>query len=92
MNQRIESLLNELREAIHETLAESRNIAQIMAELEQERCCPAFSVDVFLPETSAADSTGPFSEALAFTKYDEDFLQAIKVTTWNMNEVLDRQR
>ena len=50
MNQKLESLLSSLREAIHEALGESSSVAAVMAELEREGHTPTFLVEVGLPE------------------------------------------
>jgi hypothetical protein len=42
MNKKIDGLLHKLREAIHEALAESWDVAHAMAELEQEGCLSHF--------------------------------------------------
>ena len=82
MNERIEALLEKLREAIHEALLDSSSVAQAMVELERERCCTKFFVDVALAEplTAPSEDGGP-TEAMVFTEYDEQFLRAIKVAS-----------
>jgi hypothetical protein len=50
MNHKIQSLLGSLREAIHEALGESNDVAAVLAELEREGHSPSFLVEVSLPE------------------------------------------
>ena len=76
MNEKVEGLLEQLRDAIHEAIANSWSVAQVMVELEKEGCCPAFCVDVALPEPTP-------SEAAVFTDFDRQFLQAIRVTNFS---------
>ena len=79
MNQKIKELLHILREAIHEAVAESLDVAQAMAELEREGCCPTFSVDVALADGPPTPQEETFDEALVLTADDEHFLRSIKV-------------
>lgn len=83
MNQKIEELLHILREAIHEAVAESWDVAQAMAELEQAGRCPAFSVDVVLvdePQSPQLEEEA-FGEALVLTADDQQFLRSIKIAS-----------
>lgn len=75
MNEKVEGLLEQLRDAIHEAIADSWSVAQVMAELEKECCSPTFWVDVALAEPTP-------SEAFVFTDFDRQFLQAIRVTNF----------
>jgi hypothetical protein len=50
MNRRIETLLSSLREAIHEAIADSNAVAELMAELDREGHAPSFLIEVGLPE------------------------------------------
>ena len=50
MSRKIEQLLQCLREAIHDALAESPAVAAVMTDLEREGHCPAFLVNVGLPQ------------------------------------------
>lgn len=79
MKKKIDGLLYTLREAIHEAIAESGHVAKALAELEQEGCCPMFSVDVALPDGSPTPEDETFDEALMLTADDEHFLRSIKV-------------
>ena len=79
MNQKIEDLLNQLRNAIHDAVAESWEVVQAMGKLEKEGRCPAFSVDVMLVD-------GPSSplgegETLVLTAEDEQFLRSLKIAS-----------
>lgn len=79
MNPRILGLLNRLREAIHEAIADSDTVAQTMAELEQEHCCPVFGVNVMLAEPPLPEQQETSDDALVLTEEDEHFLRAIKI-------------
>ena len=79
MNKKTDELLHKLREAIHEAIAESWDVAQAMAELEEEGCCPTFSVDVALADGTPTPQEETFDEALVLTADDEHFLRSIKV-------------
>jgi hypothetical protein len=79
MNKKIDGLLDKLREAIHGALAESWDVGQAMAELEQEGCCPAFLLDVVLADGPPMPQEETFEEALVLTANDEHFLRSIKV-------------
>ncbi len=82
MNEKIEELLNQLREAIHEAITDSASVAQAMAGLEQEHCCPVFAVDVMLAEPLAAlNEDGIVDDVFVLSEYDEQFLRAIKITS-----------
>jgi hypothetical protein len=81
MNQKIEALLQVLREAIHEAVAESRDVAQAMAELEHEGRCPAFLVDVMLVDEPRSPQSGTFGETLVLTADDRRFLREIKIAS-----------
>lgn len=82
MNKKVEELLNRLREAVHDAIVESQHVAEAMAELEKAQCCPSFFEDISLAEPSPMGGEDrPFTEALVFTEYDEQFLRAMKVTS-----------
>ena len=52
MNDKIDELLQKLRDAMYEALAGSWNVAEAMAKLEQEGRCPTLLVDVTLADES----------------------------------------
>jgi len=83
MNRQIQKMLQSLREAIHEALADSPGVASAMAELEREGHIPAFTVDVTLPEEKVADSGEVFVCAgpLPLTASDQDFLRNLGIET-----------
>jgi hypothetical protein len=83
MNKNTDELLHILREAIHEAVAESLDVAQAMAELEQAGRCPAFSVDVMLVDEprSPQNEEGAFGETLVFTADDQQFLRSINIAS-----------
>jgi hypothetical protein len=56
MTKRIEHLLSSLREAIHDALGESNDVAAAVAELEREGHSPYFSVEVGLPERALTEN------------------------------------
>ena len=83
MSQDVQRLLHNLREAIHETLAESLEIRAAMAELESAGQCPSFSVDISLPEEKELPSVEMVTRdgALLLTARDGQFLRNIGVET-----------
>lgn len=81
-NRRTEDLLHKLREAIHETLAESLAVLEAMSELEDAGLCPAFSVDITLPEEGApSEESVTHAERFVLTASDESFLRTLGITT-----------
>jgi len=83
MNRQIQQMLQSLREAIHEALADSPGIAAAMAELEREGRSPTFRVDVALPEETDVSSPDLVycDGQLALTSFDEDFLRNMGIAT-----------
>lgn len=81
MNGQVKRMMQSLREAIHEAIADSPSIAAAMAELEREGHVPAFSVDVTLPEERVADSGEVITctGELMLTATDADFLRDIGI-------------
>ena len=82
-NPKTEQLLNKLREAIHESLADSLTVLAAMSELEDAGLTPAFSVDITLPERNAAPSLQLVNcdEGLILTAADASFLRTLGITT-----------
>jgi hypothetical protein len=75
MNQDVKGLLQNLREAIHEALAESADISAAMAALEQAGHCPAFKVDIDMPESDAS------GERIDPVEFDENFLRSLGISS-----------
>jgi outer membrane protein TolC len=84
MNKRIQELLQKLRHAIDEALADSPSIDAIMAELEQAELIPSFTVDVELRQAPEAPSLeiGP----LSLTERDEQFLRNLGIQTQELTD------
>ena len=82
MHKKIEELLHTLRHAIDEALADSSQIAAIMAELDQAGLVPSIDVNVELPDAPEAASLeiGP----LSLTERDEQFLRNVGIQTQEM--------
>ena len=76
MNPHLNGLLQNLREAIHEALAESEGIAQAMAALDQAGHCPTFKVDIDTP--AELEISG---QAIELAGFDEQFLKALGITS-----------
>jgi len=75
MEQDLRGLLQNLREAIHEALAESEAVSRAMAALEDAGHCPSFRVDVATPaELEALEPTVDPAE------YDEEFLRSLGIS------------
>jgi len=80
MTGRTIKMLQTLRDAIHEALAESPEVAAAMSELERAGHVPAFSVDVSLPTEKITDSGGVVSTGeLLLTIDDESFLRDLGI-------------
>jgi hypothetical protein len=82
-NGKREELLYRLREAIHESLAESLTVLAAMSELEDAGLCPSFSVDITLPEENTSPSVElvTVDEGLILTASDESFLRTLGIAT-----------
>ncbi|HTS50925.1 MAG TPA: hypothetical protein VMH05_23425 [Bryobacteraceae bacterium] len=89
MNQKIEHLLQSLREAIHDAIGDSCEVAAAMSQLEREGQCPSLLIDVTLPQDSDTkrQAESPSLELvtpdgpLYLTAYDGDFLRNLGITT-----------
>jgi hypothetical protein len=81
VNGEIQRMLQSLRDAIHEAIADSPGIAAAMSELEREGVSPSFSVEVSLPEERIADSGEEVACAgeLLLNSADENFLRTIGI-------------
>jgi len=83
MNRKIEQLVEQLRDAIHEALCESVAVVSAMQELDRAGRCPALTVDV----TLAGEKESPSIElvtrdqGLILTSSDEQFLRNIGIAT-----------
>lgn len=80
MKRHVQDMLQFLREAIHEAIAESPHVAAAMAELERAGHVPTFSVEVALPEEgfASADFELPAGHLL-LTESDEQFLNEVGI-------------
>ncbi len=83
MNQDVQRLLHQLREAIDEALTESPDIRAAMAELESAGHAPSFSIDITLPEQKELPSGEVVTRdgALLLTACDGQFLRNIGIET-----------
>ncbi len=84
MNRKIEQLLQSLREAIHDAIGDSCEVAAAMSQLEREGQCPSLLIDVALPQEEKERPSlelvthdGP----LFLTAADEDFLRNMGIAT-----------
>jgi len=80
-NQKAQELLNNLREAIDDAVAESPNVLAAMGELEDAGFCPSFSVSVALPEGKEPPSIELVTadQGLILTASDDSFLRALGI-------------
>ena len=89
MNQKIEHLLQSLREAIHDAIGDSCEVAAAMSQLEREGQCPSLLIDVTLPQDNETkrQAEPPSLELvtpdgpLYLTAYDGDFLRNLGIAT-----------
>lgn len=80
MNENIPKLLHRLREAIHEALADSKEVEEAMAALDRAGQSPTFAVDVKLEEEPPVLPVSQNGE-LALTPEDEEFLRSLRIVS-----------
>ena len=89
MNRKIEQMLHSLREAIHDAIGDSCEVAAAMGELEREGQCPSLLIDVALPQDNgrSQQKEPPSLELvtpdgpLYLTASDGDFLRNLGIAT-----------
>lgn len=86
MNQQVKNLIQKLGEAIHESVSESEQIADVVREIREQ----GFDVLLMLEATIGLnqvdeneDAAGPVDETVEgpFTRNDLNFLRSLRITT-----------
>jgi len=89
MNRKIEQLLQSWREAIHDAIGDSCEVAAAMSQLEREGVSPSLLIDVALPQDNGTNrqKESPSLELvtpdgpLYLTASDGDFLRNLGIAT-----------
>jgi len=89
MNLKIEQLLQSLREAIHDAIGDSCEVAAAMSQLEREGHSPSLLIDVALPRDNGTSQQKELPSVelvtpdgpLFLTASDGDFLRELGITT-----------
>ena len=85
MNQQVKDLIQKLGEAIHESVSESEDIAEVVREIREQ----GFDVLLMLEATiglnqiEEEDAATPAEDAVEgpFTRHDLSFLKSLRITT-----------
>lgn len=85
MNQQVKNLIQKLGEAIHESVSESENIADVVREIREQ----GFDVLLMLEATIGLNQVGRDEEDTSheetiegpFTRTDLSFLKSLRITT-----------
>ena len=86
MNNQVKNLIQKLGEAIHESVSESENIAEVVREIREQ----GFDVLLMLEATiglnqveDEAEDATPTDDAVEgpFTRHDLSFLKSLRITT-----------
>lgn len=88
MNQQVKNLIQKLGEAIHESVSESDNIADVVREIREQGFDVVLMLEatIGLNQVEQEDETTP-EEAVEgpFTRNDLSFLKSLRITTTEEN-------
>lgn len=80
-NQRNKLLLQNLREAIDQALADSSSVLAAMTELEEAGFTPSFCVNIAVPEQiDCTSEIVTVDQELVLTESDDSFLRRLGIT------------